>query len=107
MIYDLRKTDEFLEWYAALRDARARAAIVRRLRRAESGNFGDCKAVKACPGLREMRVEYGPGFRLYLGRKGRTVYIVVAGGTKASQTADIEAACSLWAAIKAGEYVAY
>lgn len=54
-----------------------------------------------------MRVEYGPGFRLYLGRKGRTVYIVVAGGTKASQTADIEAACSLWAAIKAGEYVAY
>ena len=74
-------------WLADLRDRRARARIQARLDRLEVGNLGDCKPVG--DGAYELRVDYGPGYRVYFARVGRAVILLLCGGDKGSQQADI------------------
>ena len=82
------------EWLAGLRDQRARAQIEIRVRRMAIGNFGDCKPVG--DGVLELRVDVGAGYRLYCGRHGQTLVILLCGGDKASQPMDIKRAKAYW-----------
>lgn len=86
-------TELFDTWYDGLRDARAKAAIKVRMRRAEDGNFGDCEPVGE--GVSEMRIHYGPGYRVYFKRTGMEVVILLAGGDKSTQAKDIRKALKL------------
>jgi putative addiction module killer protein len=92
-VVEVRKTQAFGKWLDGLRDARAKARILLRLRRLSLGNFGDWKSVGA--GVSELRIDYGPGYRVYLTRQGTSVVILLAGGTKKSQSRDIKRAISL------------
>jgi putative addiction module killer protein len=83
-----RQTDTFSDWLKNLRDIKARARIVIRIRSAEHGNFGDCAPVGE--GISEMRLHFGPGYRLYFWQQGNQVYWLLAGGDKSSQKQDIE-----------------
>lgn len=84
----------FAAWLVKLKDRQARARINARIRRvADSGNFGDAKPVRA--GISEMRIDYGPGYRVYFERRGLVVVILLAGGDKRTQDADIERAIQL------------
>lgn len=76
-----------------MRDARAQARINVRLRRLELGVLGDCKPVGEC--VSELRIDYGPGYRIYLARRGCEVIILLAGGDKATQARDIKSALKL------------
>lgn len=78
------------EWLAGLKDIRARARIAARIDRLAVGNFGDCKAVR--DGVSELRVDYGPGYRVYFGKVGKTIILLLCGGDKRTQDADIESA---------------
>jgi putative addiction module killer protein len=82
------------DWLAGLRDQRARAQIEIRVRRMAIGNFGDCKPVGE--GVLELRVDVGAGYRLYCGRHGQTLVILLCGGDKSSQPADIKRARDYW-----------
>lgn len=90
---EIRKTDVFVEWLDALRDIQARARVQARIERLASGNPGDVKPVGE--GVSEMRIDYGPGYRLYFKRQGKQVIILLAGGDKRSQAADIRTALRL------------
>lgn len=83
------------DWLQGLRDARARAQIEIRLRRLSVGNFGDCKPVGE--GILELRVDVGTGYRLYCARYGQTLVILLCGGDKRTQDADIQQAKAYWA----------
>lgn len=84
----------FNEWYFALADAKTRAVISSRLTRMRGGNLGDHKAVGG--GVFELRIDFGPGFRVYFGRRGRQVVVLLGGGDKRSQPRDIKVAQELW-----------
>jgi len=85
------QTDVFVQWLQNLRDLQARARIAARLERVRLvGRFGDVKSVG--DGVSEMRINYGPGYRLYFMRKDAEVVILLCGGDKGSQTRDIRAA---------------
>ena len=86
-------TDVFDKWLAALRDRRAAARIKVRISRAELGNFGACQPIGE--GVSEMRIHYGPGYRVYFIERGREVVILLAGGDKSTQAKDIRTALSL------------
>lgn len=86
-------TESFDAWFASLRDRQAARRIQARIDRAEDGNFGDHKPVGE--GVSEMRIHYGPGFRVYFTLRGVEVVILLAGGDKSSQTQDIRAAQAL------------
>jgi putative addiction module killer protein len=86
----LARTAEFDGWLRSLRDRKAQARILARIASAELGNFGDCKPVGE--GVSEMRIDFGPGYRVYFGRRGETVYLLLAGGDKSTQAADINRA---------------
>lgn len=85
----------FSTWLSSLRDARARAQIEIRLRRVMAGNFGDCKPVGE--GISELRVDVGTGYRIYYGRHGQALVILLCGGDKSSQQTDIKRAKEYWA----------
>lgn len=87
---EVRQTQEFREWLHKLRDDRARAKIVDRLVRVEDGNFGDIEPVG--DGVSELRIDYGPGYRVYFTRRGRVVVVILCGGDKRTQTKDIKRA---------------
>ena len=87
------QSDLYAEWFAKLRDAKARAIIIARLRRLELGNAGDCEPVGE--GVSEMRIHHGPGYRLYFVKRGLELVVLLAGGTKATQTKDIKEALKL------------
>lgn len=89
----LQTTEVFDCWYDGLRDRQGRARIAARLRRVELGNFGDVKPVGS--GVSELRVDYGPGYRVYLTQRGLNVVILLAGGDKRTQGKDIEAAIEM------------
>ncbi|GAB4113787.1 MAG: type II toxin-antitoxin system RelE/ParE family toxin [Wenzhouxiangellaceae bacterium] len=93
LVVEVRKTKVFADWLDGLRDARAKARILIRLRRLSLGNFGDWKSIGS--GVSELRVDYGPGYRIYLTRQENSVVILLAGGTKKSQSRDIKRAISL------------
>ena len=83
------------EWLASIRDKPAQAKIRMRIKRLETGNFGDSESVGE--GVMELREHLGAGYRVYFGRHSKTVVILLAGGTKKSQPADINTAKTYWA----------
>lgn len=89
-MFTVLQTEEFQNWLDALRNRRAQARIAARLRLAEAGNLGDWKSVGG--EVSEMRVDFGPGYRLYFTRRGRLLIVMLAGGDKGSQTRDIRRA---------------
>jgi len=84
---ELRKTDVFARWLDELRDIKARARILVRLDRLAEGNPGDVKPVGE--GVSELRIDYGPGYRVYYKKQGRTIIILLSGGDKRTQKRDI------------------
>jgi putative addiction module killer protein len=90
---EIRKTDLFAKWLDNLRDVNAKARVLIRIERLASGNAGDVKTVGE--GISEMRIDYGPGYRVYFIKRGNALVILLAGGDKSSQTADIKAAIRL------------
>ena len=87
---ELRETRRYAEWFARLRDRRAKARIDARLRRFTLGNPGDVKSVG--DGVQELRIDYGPGYRVYFAQVGQLVVLLLAGGDKSTQLTDIETA---------------
>lgn len=96
---EIRQTDRYARWFASLRDVRAKARIDTRIRRVSLGNFGDCRSVGSS--VQELRVDYGPGYRVYLLREGPALVVLLCGGDKARQQADIAEAQDLAADWKA------
>lgn len=90
---EIRQTDVFVRWLASLRDKRARARVNARIRRLSLGNPGNVKAVG--DGISEMRIDYGPGYRVYFIRRGTALIVLLAGGDKSTQDRDIATAKSL------------
>jgi len=84
----------FDEWLGELGDQNAVARILARMARVRLGNLGDCKNLG--DGVLELRVDYGPGYRVYLGQKGRTLVILLCGGDKRTQDRDIRCAKKYW-----------
>jgi len=91
----------FEEWLDDLDDKRAVARVLARLARVRRGNLGDCKPVGE--GVSELRVDYGPGYRVYFGQKGRTLVVLLCGGGKRTQDRDIRLAKQFWQEFKANE----
>jgi putative addiction module killer protein len=89
----IRKTETFAQWLDGLRDVRARARVQVRIERLAAGNAGDVEPVGE--GVFELRIDYGPGYRVYFKRHGREVVILLAGGDKRTQSADIKTALRL------------
>lgn len=89
----IRQTEVFAAWFGNLPDPRARARIQVRIDRLALGNPGDAKPVGE--GVSELRIDYGPGYRVYFVRRGEAVIVLLAGGNKRTQTRDIEAALRL------------
>ena len=89
----MKKTDVFAKWLDELRDIRARARVQARIQRLAAGNPGDVKPVGE--GVSEMRIDYGPGYRVYFTRRGNEVVILLAGGDKSTQDTDIKTAQGL------------
>ncbi len=82
--------DVFGEWLAGLKDTRTKAKIVARIDRLSAGNFGDCKPLRG--GLFELRIDWGPGYRVYYALVGRTCVLLLCGGDKRKQSSDIRRA---------------
>lgn len=89
-MFVVRQTQEFQNWLDALKDLRAQVRIAARLRLAEAGNLGDWKTVGE--DVSEMRVDFGPGYRLYFTRRGSVLIVMIAGGDKSTQARDIRRA---------------
>ena len=90
---EVRKTEHFAKWLDGLKDIRARARILVRIERLASGNPGDVKPVGE--GVSELRIDYGPGYRVYYKKQGQTVIILLAGGDKRTQSKNIKTALRL------------
>jgi putative addiction module killer protein len=90
---EVRQTDVFTDWFAGLRDREARARITVRIRRLSLGNPGDVKPVGS--GVSEMRIDYGPGYRVYFVGRGDTVVVLLCSGDKRQQERDIARALEL------------
>ena len=90
---EVRQTDVFTDWFAGLRDREARARITVRIRRLSLGNPGDVNPVGS--GVSEMRIDYGPGYRVYFVRRDDTVVVLLCGGDKRHQDRDIARALEL------------
>ena len=89
-MFTVLQTEEFQTWLDALKDTRAQVRIVARIRATEAGNLGDWKTVGG--EVSEMRVDTGPGYRLYFTRRGSILIIMLAGGNKSTQSRDIKRA---------------
>ena len=92
-MFEIRKTEVFSRWLDSLRDIRARARVQARIERLEMGNPGDVKPVGE--DVSELRIDHGPGYRVYYTKRGREVIILLAGGDKRTQSRDIETALRL------------
>jgi putative addiction module killer protein len=92
-MFEICKTHTFVQWLDELPDIQARARVLARIKRLEDGNAGDVKPVGE--GVSEMRINYGPGYRVYFVRRGRQLIVLLAGGTKRTQSADIRTALRL------------
>lgn len=89
----IHTTETFDDWFGNLKDRRASVRIQVRIDRAEDGNFGDCVSVGE--GVSEMRIHYGPGYRVYFKQVGQKIVILLAGGDKSTQKHDITIALEL------------
>lgn len=92
-MFQIRKTDIYAAWIDDLADLKGRARILVRIERLAAGNPGDVKPVGE--GVSELRVDFGPGYRVYFTKHGREVVILLAGGDKSTQAADIKTALQL------------
>jgi putative addiction module killer protein len=90
---EVRQTEVFKAWLKGLRDRQARVRILARIRRLSAGNPGDVKSLGE--GVSEMRVHYGPGYRVYFTQRGKTVVILLCGGDKQTQANDIAQAVEM------------
>lgn len=90
---EIRKTEAFSQWIDRLRDLRARARVQARIERLAGGNAGDVKPVGE--GVSELRIDYGPGYRVYFKKQGRRLIVLLAGGDKGTQEKDIKTALRL------------
>lgn len=90
---EIRKTDTFAKWIDGLKDIRARARVQVRIERLALGNAGDVKPIGE--GVSELRINYGPGYRVYFKKMGHSIVILLAGGAKKTQNRDIKTALSL------------
>lgn len=86
--------DPFKEWIGNLKDRQARARILLRIQRMAAGNLGDCKPI--AEGVWELRIDHGAGYRVYYAKAGEKLIIILAGGDKRRQQADIETALGYW-----------
>jgi putative addiction module killer protein len=90
---EVRETEDYAKWFSRLKDSEARARILKRVRRLSLGNPGDVKPVGA--GVSELRIDYGPGYRVYYAQRGPVLVILLAGGDKRTQDRDIRTALEL------------
>ncbi|MCX2897177.1 type II toxin-antitoxin system RelE/ParE family toxin [Pseudomonas mandelii] len=90
---DFKRSQAFAHWLNALKDTVGKARILARLRAAEHGRFGDCEPVGGS--VYEMRVHYGPGYRMYFTRRGEVFYLLLVGGDKSTQKRDIKRAIQM------------
>ena len=90
---EIRQTEAYARWFGRLRDRQARARIDARIRRLSLGNPGDVKP--AGEGVSELRIDYGPGYRVYFVSRGQTLVVLLAGGDKRTQDRDIKTAIDL------------
>lgn len=88
----------FEEWFKSLGDIEAKAIVRTRLNRVQIGNFGDCKPVRG--GVHEIRIDFGPGYRVYFGKIGLTLVLILCGGSKKNQAKDISLAITFLADYK-------
>lgn len=86
--------DPYRDWLIGLADRQAQARILTRINRMAAGNFGDHKPIEG--GVWELRIDWGPGYRIYYARAGKRIILLLAGGDKRTQKADIRAAISYW-----------
>lgn len=93
MLIEIRQTDEYAHWFRRLNDRRARAKINVRIRRLSLGNPGDVRPVGG--GVSEMRIDFGPGYRVYYVGRGDSVVVLLAGGDKGTQSRDIRRALDM------------
>ena len=99
-MYDVRHyltangKDLYIDWFRTLRDVTAKIAVDRRVNRIESGNFGDHKFCR--DGVWELRIDVGAGYRVYYGVAGKKIILLLCGGDKRTQEADISTACAYW-----------
>jgi putative addiction module killer protein len=91
--YQVYETDVYTKWFASLKDERAKARIAKRIDRAEYGNFGNWKTETG--EVRAMRIDYGPGYRLYYVIRDKRIIVLLCGGDKRNQQADIKKAADL------------
>ena len=96
------ETETFSNWLTKLRDKQGKARILARIASAKGGNFGDCDSVGE--GVSEMRIHFGPGYRVYFAQEGACVYLLLTGGNKSEQRQDIAEAKAMWRAIREGEH---
>jgi putative addiction module killer protein len=92
-VIEIRKTETFARWLDGLKDVKARARVLARIERLAGGNPGDVAPVGE--GVSELRIDYGPGYRVYFKRSGRELIVLLAGGDKDSQAKDIRTALRL------------
>jgi putative addiction module killer protein len=92
-VIEIRQTGVFSDWFRELRDEKARSRILIRIRRLSLGNFGDVKPVG--DGVSELRIDYGPGYRVYLQQRESALVLLLAGGSKKTQSTDIAKAKKL------------
>ena len=90
---EIRETNVYHEWFEALKDKRAKARIDVRIRRVSLGNFGDVKPVGK--GVSELKIDYGPGYRVYFTQLGNILVILLCGGDKSTQAKDVQQAHEL------------
>lgn len=86
--------DPYAQWLAALADRQARARVLVRVNRMAAGNFGDCKPI--AEGVWELRIDWGPGYRVYYAQAGKRLVLLLTGGDKRAQQADIATALTYW-----------
>ena len=89
------KKEPFTQWLLDL-DPTTRSIMITRLKRLSLGNFGDCKMLKQASGIWELRIDYGAGYRIYFGKLGNTIVVLLVGGDKGSQKRDIDKAQRYW-----------
>lgn len=99
-VFQIRETMEFAKWFDALGDRKASAKIVDRIRRAGDGNFSDVK--HAGSGVSELRINYGPGYRVYFSQRGKELVLLLCGGDKSTQDRDIKHAKKLKSGLDSG-----
>ncbi|MDT8385782.1 MAG: type II toxin-antitoxin system RelE/ParE family toxin [Gammaproteobacteria bacterium] len=97
-MFTIKRTDEFAAWLDGLKDRTTRVRLARRLDKAQRGNLGDVKPVGE--GVFEMREFFGPGWRMYYAQRGKTLIVMLGGGGKSSQSADIAKAVALAATLE-------